>query len=85
MDLVVAEALLGQSGEPEAVFGRAYTGPTGTDWVFTGSLRFPGGVLALFDCATCLPERDELAACRRGACRWRGGRRAGPQRQRRRR
>jgi D-xylose 1-dehydrogenase (NADP+, D-xylono-1,5-lactone-forming) len=50
------------AGEPEAVFGRAYTGPTGTDWAFTGSLRFPGDVLALFDCATCLPERDELEA-----------------------
>jgi xylose dehydrogenase (NAD/NADP) len=49
-------------GEAEAVFGRAYIGPTGTDWAFTGSLRFPGGVLALFDCATCLPERDELEA-----------------------
>jgi len=49
-------------GEPESVFGRAYIGPTGTDWAFTGSLRFPGDVLALFDCATCLPERDELEA-----------------------
>ena len=49
-------------GEPEAVFGRAYIGPTGTDWAFTGSLRFPGDVLALFDCATCLTERDELEA-----------------------
>ena len=49
-------------GEPEQVFGRAYTGPTGTDWAFTGSLRFPGDVLALFDCATCLPNRDELEA-----------------------
>ena len=49
-------------GEPDHVFGRAYTGPTGTDWAFTGSLRFPGDVLALFDCATCLPNRDELEA-----------------------
>jgi xylose dehydrogenase (NAD/NADP) len=49
-------------GEPEAAFGRAYVGPTGTDWAFTGSLRFPGDVLALFDCATCLPDRDELEA-----------------------
>ena len=47
-------------GEPEAVFGRAYIGPTGTDWAFTGSLRFRGDVFALFDCATCLPNRDEL-------------------------
>jgi D-xylose 1-dehydrogenase (NADP+, D-xylono-1,5-lactone-forming) len=49
-------------GEPEAAFGRAYVGPTGTDWAFAGSLRFPGDVLALFDCATCLPDRDELEA-----------------------
>jgi D-xylose 1-dehydrogenase (NADP+, D-xylono-1,5-lactone-forming) len=35
-------------------------GPTGTDWVFTGSMRFPDEVLANFDCGTALPERDEL-------------------------
>jgi predicted dehydrogenase len=28
--------------------------------VFTGSLRFPGDVLAIFDCGTALPARDEL-------------------------
>ena len=50
------------AGEPETVFGQAYIGPTGTDWVFTGAMRFPGDVLALFDCGTCLPERDELEA-----------------------
>ncbi len=50
------------AGEPESVFGRAYVGPTGTDWVFTGSMRFPGDVLALFDCGTCLSVRDELEA-----------------------
>jgi D-xylose 1-dehydrogenase (NADP+, D-xylono-1,5-lactone-forming) len=50
------------AGEPESVFGNAYIGPSGTDWVFTGALRFPGDVLALFDCGTCLPERDELEA-----------------------
>jgi D-xylose 1-dehydrogenase (NADP+, D-xylono-1,5-lactone-forming) len=48
------------AGEPESVFGQAYIGPTGTDWVFTGAMRFPGDVHALFDCGTCLPERDEL-------------------------
>jgi xylose dehydrogenase (NAD/NADP) len=57
---VSGSRLLG--GEPEAVFGRASIGPTGTDWSFTGSLRFPGDVLALFDCATCLTGRDELEA-----------------------
>jgi D-xylose 1-dehydrogenase (NADP+, D-xylono-1,5-lactone-forming) len=50
------------AGEPESVVGSAYVGPTGTDWVFTGALRFAGDVLALFDCGTCLPERDELEA-----------------------
>ena len=50
------------AGEPEAVLGRAYTGPTGTDWVFAGTMSFPGDVFALFDCGTCLPERDELEA-----------------------
>jgi len=50
------------AGEPEAVSGQAYIGPSGTDWVFTGALRFPGDVQALFDCGTCLPNRDELEA-----------------------
>ena len=50
------------AGEPEVVYGRQYIGPTGTDWVFAGELQFPGDVLGLFDCATTLPERDELEA-----------------------
>ncbi|MFL5953168.1 MAG: Gfo/Idh/MocA family protein [Gaiellaceae bacterium] len=49
-------------GEPEAAFGEAWFGPSGTDWVFTGTLRFPGDVLATFDCGTAMPERDELEA-----------------------
>jgi predicted dehydrogenase len=48
------------AGEPESVFGQAFVGPTGTDWVFTGSLRFPDGVLAQFDCGTALTNRDEV-------------------------
>jgi D-xylose 1-dehydrogenase (NADP+, D-xylono-1,5-lactone-forming) len=48
------------AGEPEAVCGQAYVGPSGTDWVFTGLIRFPDDVLATFDSGTCLPERDEL-------------------------
>ena len=48
------------AGEPESVFGQAYVGPSGTDWVFTGAMRFPGDVLAQFDCGTALPDRDEL-------------------------
>jgi hypothetical protein len=50
------------AGEPTAVHGAASVGPTGTDWVFTGELRFPDNVIALFDCGTCLPMRDELEA-----------------------
>ena len=50
------------AGEPESVYGQSYTGATGTDWVFAGALRFPGDVVALFDCGTSLPERDELEA-----------------------
>ena len=55
---VSGSRLLG--GEPAAVYGQAYIGPTGTDWVFSGAMAFPGDVFATFDCGTCLPERDEL-------------------------
>jgi len=48
------------AGEPEQVHGQQFVGPSGTDWVFTGTMRFPGDVFALFDCGTALPERDEL-------------------------
>jgi predicted dehydrogenase len=50
------------AGEPELVLGQQLVGPSGTDWVFTGTMRFPGDVFALFDCSTALPERDELEA-----------------------
>jgi predicted dehydrogenase len=49
------------AGEPELAFGRALVGPTGTDWVFTGTL-VAGDVVCQFDCGTALPERDELEA-----------------------
>jgi D-xylose 1-dehydrogenase (NADP+, D-xylono-1,5-lactone-forming) len=49
-------------GEPEKAYGEAWFGPTGTDWVFAGTLRFPGDVVATFDCGTALPNRDELEA-----------------------
>ena len=48
------------AGEPDLVSGQQLIGPSGTDWIFTGSLRFPGDVFGLFDCWTMLPERDEL-------------------------
>jgi len=57
---VSGSRLLG--GEPDVVYGQQFTGPTGTDWVFTGSLRFPGDVLATFDCGTSVAGRDELEA-----------------------
>jgi predicted dehydrogenase len=57
---VSGSRLLG--GEPISVSGHQYTGPSGTDWVFTGVLRFPGDVLATFDCATSMASRDELEA-----------------------
>jgi xylose dehydrogenase (NAD/NADP) len=56
----VSVSRLAAGAEPDSVFGQAWIGETGTDWVFTGSLRFPGDVLAIFDCGTALPERDEL-------------------------
>jgi D-xylose 1-dehydrogenase (NADP+, D-xylono-1,5-lactone-forming) len=57
---VSGSRLLG--GEPERVWGEAWFGPSGTDWVFTGTLRFPGDVIATFDCGTALTSRDELEA-----------------------
>jgi D-xylose 1-dehydrogenase (NADP+, D-xylono-1,5-lactone-forming) len=57
---VSGSRLLG--GEPVAVHGEAWYGPTGTDWTFGGLLRFPNDVLATFDCGTALPNRDELEA-----------------------
>jgi D-xylose 1-dehydrogenase (NADP+, D-xylono-1,5-lactone-forming) len=57
---VSGSRLLG--GEPESVVGNAVIGPSGTDWVFTAMMRFPGDVVALFDCGTSLPDRDELEA-----------------------
>jgi hypothetical protein len=50
------------AGEPDRVYGEQFVGQSGTDWVFTGTMRFPGDVFAQFDCGTALPERDELEA-----------------------
>jgi predicted dehydrogenase len=57
---VSGSRLLG--GEPERVWGEAWYGPSGTDWVFTGTMRFPGNVIATFDCGTAMVDRDELEA-----------------------
>jgi predicted dehydrogenase len=56
----VSGSRLVAGGEPLSVYGQSRIGQTGTDWVFTGSMRFDGDVLAIFDCGTALPERDEL-------------------------
>ena len=56
---VSGSRLLG--GEPERVFGSAVE-EAGVDVVFTGAMRFPGDVLATFDCGLRLPMRDELEA-----------------------
>jgi D-xylose 1-dehydrogenase (NADP+, D-xylono-1,5-lactone-forming) len=50
------------AGEPEEVYGQQFVGSSGTDWVFTGAMRFEGDVFAQFDCGTALSERDELEA-----------------------
>ena len=57
---VSGSRLLG--GEPEKAYGEAWFGPSGTDWVFGGTLRFPDNVIAMFDCGTAMPDRDELEA-----------------------
>ena len=50
------------AGEPDSVAAHAWYGETGTDWVFAAVMRFPNNALALFDCGTALPARDELEA-----------------------
>ncbi|HKP17966.1 MAG TPA: Gfo/Idh/MocA family oxidoreductase [Gaiellaceae bacterium] len=56
----VSGSRLVAGAEPVSVYGAAWYGASGTDWVFTGTMRFPGDVLAVFDCGTAMPERDEL-------------------------
>jgi len=56
----VSGSRVAAGAEPVSVYGQAWYGDSGTDWVFTGSMRFPRDVLAIFDCGTALPERDEL-------------------------
>ena len=48
------------AGEPETVYGQQVAGPGGVDVLFAGTMRFPGDVLAQFDCGFVLPDRDEL-------------------------
>jgi len=58
----VSGSRLAAGAEPEEVHGAAWYGPTGTDWVFTGVMRFADDLLATFDCGTALSGRDELEA-----------------------
>ncbi len=46
------------AGEPTLVTGHEVLGPTGIDMRFTGTLRFDGDVLAHFDSAFDIPQRD---------------------------
>jgi xylose dehydrogenase (NAD/NADP) len=48
--------------EPERVTGEAVMAESGVDARFVATLRFPGDVLAIFDCGFDLPPRDELEA-----------------------
>lgn len=48
------------AGEPDHVYGEQVTGEGGVDELFTGILRFPDDVVALFDCGLTLPDRSEL-------------------------
>jgi D-xylose 1-dehydrogenase (NADP+, D-xylono-1,5-lactone-forming) len=57
---VSGSRLLG--GEPEQVYGEQVLGESGVDELFTGTMRFPGNLLAQFDSGLVLPERDELEA-----------------------
>jgi xylose dehydrogenase (NAD/NADP) len=50
------------AGEPESVLGRRVIGSTGVDDLFTGSLVFPDGVHAVFDCGLRMPFRATLEA-----------------------
>jgi xylose dehydrogenase (NAD/NADP) len=46
----VSGARLLAGSEPERVYGEELRGPSGVDSRFTGTLRFPGGLLAEFSC-----------------------------------
>jgi predicted dehydrogenase len=48
------------AGEPEYVSGQQVLGGDGVDVTFTGTMRFPGDVLAQFDAGLVLAPRDEL-------------------------
>lgn len=50
------------AGEPEHVLGEGVIGPTGVDTALSGTLRFPGDVVAQFEVSFLVPRRQELVA-----------------------
>ncbi|MGH3032530.1 MAG: Gfo/Idh/MocA family oxidoreductase, partial [Gaiellaceae bacterium] len=44
------------------VYGEQVVGDSGVDVLFSGTMRFPGGVIAQLDCGLRMPNRDELEA-----------------------
>jgi D-xylose 1-dehydrogenase (NADP+, D-xylono-1,5-lactone-forming) len=48
------------AGEPDRVDGEQVLGPGAVDVRFAGTMRFPHGVTAEFECGLDLPSRDEL-------------------------
>jgi D-xylose 1-dehydrogenase (NADP+, D-xylono-1,5-lactone-forming) len=48
--------------EPERVYGEQVLGGDGVDVAFAATMRFPGDVLAAFDCGMSYAARDELEA-----------------------
>jgi predicted dehydrogenase len=50
------------AGEPEIAIGRQVVGPSGVDVRFTGTLVFPGDLLAHFDCGFDVPGNSLLEA-----------------------
>jgi predicted dehydrogenase len=48
------------AGEPDAVQAQQVPSASGVDALLTGQLRFPGGVLATFDCGLQVPDRSSL-------------------------
>ena len=50
------------AGEPARVYGEQVVGESGVDVLFSGTMRFPGGVVAQFDSGLRMPNRDELEA-----------------------
>jgi D-xylose 1-dehydrogenase (NADP+, D-xylono-1,5-lactone-forming) len=58
----VSGARLLAGAEPERVTGESVLADSGVDSRFAGTLRFPGDVLAVFDCGFDIAPRDELEA-----------------------